>query len=414
MHSYNTLLLWISVVLAAACAILYFTRKSLRVELDLSKEWNENLRRELASVKEEVREKNRLNSGLEFKVSGLRSLIDEKASAFPWLLSARTEFDDLTAERDAQYLENKKHPAEKAAELVREYRAKAKVAETKLNRVLYRQRYAEKLFPWLSELLDEDLQQMISDFKSQFTEKENLSTAIDPAQNFLSQVEYSKLSEVARNQLALDRYERTPKSKWQIGREFERYVGFLLEEDNYDVSYFGATQGLEDLGRDLIATRAEETLIVQCKYWASAKTIHEKHVYQLYGTFCDYVISGNIGLNSQQGQLFHERDALHKVRPLLLTTAKLSQRALLASQLLNVEAKTIPMEKWNYPKIKCNLSQRDGTRIYHLPFDQQYDAVKIDRSRGEFFATTCEDAERLGFRRAWRWKGIGAESTMKS
>jgi hypothetical protein len=27
--------------------------------------------------------------------------------------------------------------------------------------------------------------------------------------------------------------------------------------------------------------------------------------------------------------------------------------------------------------IKCNISKRSGEKIYHLPFDQQYDKVKI-------------------------------------
>lgn len=29
----------------------------------------------------------------------------------------------------------------------------------------------------------------------------------------------------------------------------------------------------------------------------------------------------------------------------------------------------------DYPLIKCNVSMRDGEKIYHLPFDQQYDRV---------------------------------------
>lgn len=98
------------------------------------------------------------------------------------------------------------------------------------------------------------------------------------------------MGSAARNQLALDRHLRSRRSKWEVGRDFERYVGYQMEQDGFAVNYFGALQGVEDLGRDLVARRDEETLIVQCKYWSRERTIHEKHIYQLYGTYCDYVI----------------------------------------------------------------------------------------------------------------------------
>ena len=56
-----------------------------------------------------------------------------------------------------------------------------------------------------------------------------------------------------------------------------------------------------------------------------------------------------------------------------------------------------------YPCIKCNISI-SGEKIYHLPFDQQYDKVKIN-GRGECYVGTILEAEKKGFRRAFRWKG---------
>ena len=56
-----------------------------------------------------------------------------------------------------------------------------------------------------------------------------------------------------------------------------------------------------------------------------------------------------------------------------------------------------------YPCIKCNISA-DGTKIYHLPFDQQYDNVKIETHKGEFYCATVKEAEDAGFRRAFRHK----------
>lgn len=405
MHGYETILTWVSVGLLLAALFLNFSRKNLLENIDREQKSNADHRNQLIEIQKTLNENRFLVTDLKFRERGLQSLIDEQAKAFPWLLSARIQFDDIYALRDAQFLEKKRHPAFKSADLVREYRSKMREMTTLLNRTLYRQRYAEKLFPWLSDLLDEDLEQLLTTSTTAETEEDDNDLPKNPAQEFLSYEEYMQKSETERNQMALDRYEKSRRTNWQIGRDFERYVGYLLEDDGYDVQYFGAVEGLSDLGRDLIATRNEQTLIVQCKYWSKSKTIHEKHIYQLYGTFCDYVISNNLQTKGGQGQLFAERDALHNVKPLFLTTAQLSERAKIACELLGVEAKVVPMEKWVYPKIKCNISQRDGAKIYHLPFDQQYDRIKIEKSKGESFELTCEKAEQLGFRRAWRWKG---------
>ena len=55
--------------------------------------------------------------------------------------------------------------------------------------------------------------------------------------------------------------------------------------------------------------------------------------------------------------------------------------------------------------IKCNINQGSKERIYHLPFDQQYDRIKIVLSLGECYAPNVAEAERLGFRRAYRFAG---------
>ena len=85
-------------------------------------------------------------------------------------------------------------------------------------------------------------------------------------------------------QRALDRYWKSRKTPWQIGRDYERYVGYLHEKEGFRVDYFGATAGLEDSGRDLICRKGDEVRIIQCKYWSHQKTLHEKHVCQIFGS----------------------------------------------------------------------------------------------------------------------------------
>ena len=56
-----------------------------------------------------------------------------------------------------------------------------------------------------------------------------------------------------------------------------------------------------------------------------------------------------------------------------------------------------------YPVIKCNVAH-DGEKIYHLPFDQQYDRVEISGKKGACYVETVKEAEEQGFRRAYRWR----------
>jgi hypothetical protein len=54
----------------------------------------------------------------------------------------------------------------------------------------------------------------------------------------------------------------------------------------------------------------------------------------------------------------------------------------------------------NFPVIKCRVDERTRERLYHLPFDDQYDHVRVEPRRGECYARTVQEAEKLGFRRA--------------
>ena len=398
-------IVWAFIGLSLLIVFLYFSRKNTKQRFEEQKQLALVAKSKMLAATVELSENHKTIHELTFHQQALQSLIDEKSKSFPWLLAAKIEYGDVIALRDASLLARKKHPAIKASEEVGRYRSKARELEILNHRLAYRERYLGKLFPRLNDFLDEDISELLDAADQvEYSTDETLGSG-DPALQYLNSVEYQKLNESDRNQLALDRYLNTRKTKWQIGREFERYVGHLLEEDNYNVSYEGAIEGFSDLGRDLIASKKGETLIVQCKFWREDRTIHEKHIYQLYGTFCDFVISNNLQSVAPQGQLFGERDALQNTKPVFWTTGTLSDRAKLAGKLLGVEVRNHPMAKLDYPRIKCNISQRDGSKIYHMPFDQQYDRIRIEKSKGESFERTCKRAEELGFRRAWKWKG---------
>jgi DUF2075 family protein len=312
-------------------------------------------------------------------------LAKQKAVGFPWLADAYAEFYELEELRRADTLERKKHPALKAADEVREAARLRRAAQREARVVNYQLKFYEALFPWLADFRTEEVEDELIRIKSGATDDD---TDDDGAKRWLTPEEYSHLPTAEKYQLALERYWTKKKAKWEIGRDYERYIGYLYEIEGYSVSYQGIIQGFDDLGRDLICTKGDKTFVVQCKYWSREKTIHEKHIFQLFGSVIAYCVDHPSA----------------KVTAHFVTSTTLSERAKMFAQMLGVsvsEGKSLEQ----YPSIKCNIARRDGTKIYHLPFDQQYDRTFVEPHRGECYASTVSEAEQLGFRRAFRYGG---------
>lgn len=139
----------------------------------------------------------------------------------------------------------------------------------------------------------------------------------------------------------------------------------------------------------MIARKGNVIEVTQCKRWSAEKTIHEKHVFQLFGTVTAFRID-NPGAH---------------VTGRFVTTTSLSDRARAFAERLEIKVDEGFALDEQYPCIKCNVSTSGGERIYHLPFDQMYDATVIHPDRGEFYARTVKEAEDAGFRRAFKWHG---------
>ena len=327
----------------------------------------------------------------------LDTISREKALGFAWLATAYSEYQKLYDLKLADDLEDKLHPAKQAAQHVRDIAAE-KAALRRENRILRDlHRYYESLFPWLIDFRGEDLDDLIRQVQDQGKAEGTGAGELedeDPAAQWLTKAEQvsEKLARAEKFQRALDRYWQNKKTPWQIGRDYERYIGYEHERQGFSVIYHGVEQGLEDLGRDLICTNGREVRIVQCKHWNTNKTMHEKHVCQIFGTATAYrrEFAGT--------DLFGGDD----VTPWLYVSCAASERAKDFAKKLDVRLKdNYPLRR--YPIIKCNVSPR-GERIYHLPFDQQYDRTLI-KYKDESYVETVAEAEALGFRRAFRWSG---------
>lgn len=375
---------WIFVMLIAACIILGAWQQGRYATA-------------LAAKDKALAAKGIEYAKLVAEMEALAKIVEQRKIQFPWLASAIADFHALEAERDAKILERKKHPAKRAAAEVREYGRAKRDAEIAVRLMRYRVEYYEKLVPWLVDLVGDDVPDGAVDLSGLRGEPTD-----DPVQGWLTVAEYQKLPAIEKNQMALDRWWKRKKSNWEIGRDYERFIGYTYETRGYDVTFTGAIEGLQDMGRDVIARRGSELRVIQCKYWSQDRTIHEKHIFQLFGSALEYAFRLQALDELHQLRLFGGPIVATGVTPVLYTSTTISDVAKDAAMKLHVEChESIRIS--DYPLVKCNIS-RDEKRIYHLPMDQQYDRTKIKPNNGEKYVYTVAEAEQAGFRRAWKWR----------
>ena len=326
----------------------------------------------------------------------VEEFISSKIKDFPIVATAISDYENAIDKSREDVLRNKNHPAIKSADVVKEIRKEKRILIAENKSYRWELAYLKSLLPWLEELEDMSIEPQQTPFNT-----ENINK--DEASYWLTPDEYCQLSDVEKYQRALDRYKKRHKSKAEIGREYERYIGYLYEKRGYTVEYFGIEKGLEDLGRDLICSKGDTTYIIQCKCWSNVqgKIIHEKYINQHFGTTLEYFIN-NV---SNASDFFKQESLLFKVVPVFISTVPYSDKAREFAKKLGVICKQEPIG--DYPVIKCNINRSTKEKIYHLPFDQQYDKCII-RDKGEFYANTVAEAEAAGFRRAKRWYGDGS------
>jgi hypothetical protein len=330
----------------------------------------------------------KFSKSLDKKKKDIEQLIKERQIGFPSLAKAFEDYLELQDKSIIDFLRYKDKPAIKASELVSKYSTRSRQAVAEKKVLEYLVLYYESIAPFLLDLKEEvsDITDEDRFMLAEYTQEERE----DAVSTFLTKDEYRRLGTDEKNQLALERYWGRKKSKWQIGKMYERYVGYLYERDGYDVEYHGIFKGLEDLGRDIIARKGNEVVVVQCKNWSKFKTIFENHVFQFFGTVFQFKDS------------YPDKD----VTGVFATTTELSETARRFAKELKIDLReNFKMDK-GYPCIKCNISSVDGSKIYHLPFDQQYDRVKIEPEKGEFYCATVQEAVKKGFRRAYRYKKV--------
>jgi hypothetical protein len=345
----------------------------------------------------EIRNRDTKVSKLEKEITNLTECINSKDSFYNSIstlsdISVKnltelvSDFKLVQYDISAKYLRTKKQPAYGEAKRIGELKQETKLYHEQYKQMLYKYEVLIGLFPELSTYIEdfESIKQL-NDFRN----LDNLQNDYDRVRDYVSSEEYARLSIDDRNQRALNSYiNRKNKSKWQIGRDYEMYIAYLYRSEGWAVIQYGIEKKLEDMGRDLIVIGKDKILIVQCKYWSETKLIHEKHIAQLYGSTIEYALNNKM-LNENI-----------TVEPVFVTNIDLSETGKRFAQTLKVTVHKIDIGI--FPRIKCNVNNNE--KIYHLPFDQQYDRTKIE-NQDEFYAFTVKEAVEAGFRRAFRFYG---------
>jgi hypothetical protein len=360
--------------------------KALKGELEKERLANEE---KLAS---ENRKLDHRRDELEKRLADMEEMRQAFSTSFVggrrWLARYIAEADRAGDEAVAKWLKTRNRPAIRASELVAEARLERRAFKERLKFLEYQLASYKEYFPFLEEYEEVILNEAIP-LTADGRNREALET-VDPVCKYIPLEDFNNLPVSERNQRALDRYLSRNLNNAEIGRFYERFLGWHYESSGWDVEYHGIVQGREDMGRDLICRKNGQVLIVQAKNWGAEKLIHEKHIFQLYGTVQLY--------------LMDQKQALipANVKAIFVTAASLSPVAQRAAKWLGIKFKENYLLDKTYPMIKCNINQATNERIYHLPFDQQYDRTKIIPSLGECYIRTVAEAEALGFRRAFR------------
>ena len=272
------------------------------------------------------------------------NFLKSKIRDFPVVATVIADYETACDKKVESTLRNKSHSAPKAADEVKKIRQSNKLLIAENKALKWELKYIRDLLPWIDELEDNPIEPQPPAYYN------TTNVNDDEVSYWLSPSEYAQLSITEKNQKALDRYKKRNKTNSEIGREYERYIGYLYEQDGYDVNYFGIEKNKEDLGRDLICKRNKEILIVQCKCWSNKqkKIIHEKYINQLLGTTLEYYYE-NISQNLSS--FFNQNNC--QLIPVFVSTVPLSDKAKQFADVLKVQFRQIILE--DYPMIKCNI-----------------------------------------------------------
>ena len=141
----------------------------------------------------------------------LRDLINSKVKDFPIVADVIAELKSSIDKNRSYYLEFKKRPAPKAAEMIMEVRLEKKELVKQKLALEWEMKYIRRLLPWIDEIEDnpmEPINQSSDYYNKNYNMEDSNKDDIDNAGYWLTPKEYQSLTNIQKYQLALDRYNK--------------------------------------------------------------------------------------------------------------------------------------------------------------------------------------------------------------
>jgi hypothetical protein len=183
---------------------------------------------------------------------------------------------------------------------------------------------------------------------------------------------------ISRDEFNLNRWWRNIATGQHVGQMFEHSVGWQLAMEGWEVDLYGARMGIDDKGRDIVASKGNTRLVAQCKY--TTAPIAAAAIYYLYGTAIDWK------------REHHFADWLQIA---FFSHSQFMPDACAAAKRLNIQLyEYYPFHP--FPAVKCHLN-RDGRQLYHLPWQQNYRRTIIRPESGDCLTWSVFEAAQLGF-----------------
>jgi Skp family chaperone for outer membrane proteins len=180
------------------------------------------------------------------ELSKIDDIIKQKLELYPHLAAVMADL--LTAHFDysIKYLKEKSHPAHTEAFRIGQLKKETKKIIEEKKILEYQLSYIRKLIPNIDDIFDSGYIDEGTLFEAETEDN------TDRVRFYLEPEEYQKLTSIERNQLALDRYIAGRKSKWQIGRDYEMYCGYLYEKKVVVSNIWELSKVLKILGAILL------------------------------------------------------------------------------------------------------------------------------------------------------------------
>lgn len=177
---------------------------------------------------------------------------------------------------------------------------------------------------------------------------------------------------------------RKIRSKKYIGLDYERFIGYLLESNGYSVMYNGALKGVKDGGIDLIASKENDLLLIQCKLYKRGRNIPSGYAYRLKASVDRYC---------------QDHPEVKRAVGYLVTNYAVSAKAQYVADTSGLQTAIVRYDRY-YPCVKCvSFNTQKGARrsYYYMPWQASYDKVNVLPKADDCYVFTAREAESLGY-----------------